>query len=336
MPSLVSLNDLAVRLGIERRRMEELSEQVGRHYRPFDLLKPGSKKWRHIDNPVDPLKGLQRRILARLLAKQDVPEFVLGAVPGRSIRDNAIAHVGQPALVTLDLSDCFPSIDNQQVHDTLCTRLGCGRHVAAVLTKLTTFQTRLPQGAPSSPTLANLVLLPMHLEILGVAEDLGLACTSFVDDVALSGPRAREAIEPVIKIIQGYGYAVNQKKKSVMSANACQVLTGTVVNQAVSAGRKRIIKIRQRIYELSTQQEAVTAADLRSIQGSIGQVKFLNSAQGEALSKYAARMLPGDAPEVETARQRPDSRRCRCTRGRHGATSRRKARADRDPRPPRS
>jgi hypothetical protein len=298
--------------------MEEIADHAGRNYRPFDLRKPGSKKWRHIDNPTEPLKGLQHRILRRVLSRHALPGTILGAVPGRSIRDNALAHVGQPVLVTLDLSDCFPSISHQEVHETFRGTLACGRHVAAVLTKLTTFQSRLPQGAPSSPTLANLVLLPMHNEVLGMAHEMGLACTSFVDDIAISGPSAREAIEPVIRIIQRYGYAVNQAKKKVMAANSRQVLTGTVVNRTVSAGREKITRIRQRIYELATQPEEVTAADLRSIRGSIGQVAFLNSAQGAVLSGYLSRLLPGEAPEVPTARQRSDSRRCRCTRGRHG------------------
>lgn len=322
MPSLVSLNDLAVRLGIERRRMEEISDQAGRHYRPFDLQKPGSRKWRHIDNPIEPLKWLQRRVLARVLAKHELPGSVLGAVPGRSIRDNASAHVGQSVLVTLDLSDCFPSISHHHVHDTYRGVLGCGRHVASVLTKLTSYQTRLPQGAPSSPTLANLVLLPMHLDISRIAAELGLSCTFFVDDIALSGTRAREAIEPAIEIIQRHGFAVSQRKKKVMSANAAQVLTGTVVNRVVSGGRKRILAIRQRIYELSTQEARVTAADLRSINGAIGQVAFLNTAQGAALKKYVSRMLPEVAPEGEPLHRRADTRTCRCTWGRHGASHR--------------
>lgn len=238
---------------------------------------------------------------------------MLGCVPGRSIRDNASVHVGQDVLVTLDLMDCFPRISNDAVHRCFRGTLGFGRDVAAVLTKLTTFQTRLPQGAPTSPAIANLVLLPMHREIQGIAYELGLVCTSFVDDIALSGPRAREAIEKVFEVIQRHGFAVRQSKKRCMSASTNQALTGTVVNRKVSAGRKRFQALRQRIYELSTRPTQVGDAELRSIRGSIAHVRYLNQTQGAALERYADRVLPVAGSDIVTCRKAQSYRLCRCT-----------------------
>src|SRR5438046_1585603 len=109
MGALVSLRRLEQILGWDRESLRRFAEHAGRYYRPFDRRRQrGTGKWRHIDNPTDDLKKLQQRIERRILNHVPLPATMMGAVSGRSIRDNATRHLGQSMVVTLDLRACFP------------------------------------------------------------------------------------------------------------------------------------------------------------------------------------------------------------------------------------
>ena len=249
---LVSLRRLEHLLARDRRRIIEIAGSAGRYYRPFDRRRErGKGKWRHIDNPVGPLKAIQKEIQRKILRPLELPETMLGGVAGRSIRDYAAHHVQQPVLVTLDLQDCFPRIGDLKVYKVFREVLGCSTEIAGLLTKLTTFQHRLPQGAPTSPTLANLTLLRMHREIVELADGLGLICAFYLDDIALSGHRAGDAVNSVIKIIQKHGHSARRRKIRRMRSGEAQKVTSVVVNRKISAGRERRQMIRERIFELA-------------------------------------------------------------------------------------
>jgi hypothetical protein len=112
--------------------------------------------------------------------------------------------------------------------------------------KLTTLHHHLPQGAPTSSMLANLALLPIHDEIAAVATEFDLRWSFYVDDIALSGSRAREAITPVVDIIHRHGHSVHDVR--VMSAGARHELTGTVPNRKISVGQSSPGSRHSRVY----------------------------------------------------------------------------------------
>ncbi len=142
---LVSMRHLEALLGRDRADIRRIANSAGRFYRPFDLRRiAGQGKWRHIDNPVGELKRYQSRIHERMFHDFAFPETMIGAVPGRSIKDNAALHLRQPMVVALDLRDCFPRISDREVYRVFNEVLGCSAVISALLTKLTTFQHRLP------------------------------------------------------------------------------------------------------------------------------------------------------------------------------------------------
>jgi hypothetical protein len=170
-------------------------------------------------------------------------------------------------------------------------RIGCSPKIAGILTQLTTFQHRLPQGAATSTMLANLSLLPMHQKIGHVATQMGLRWTFYIDDIAISGRQAPEAIDKVIRIIQRHGHAVRRQKIRCMPNNVQQKLTGSVINRKVSAGRQRIREIREQIMSLANQQQ-IFEHELRSLRGRIAQVRWLCPFQGAFLTRLEVRYLP--------------------------------------------
>lgn len=284
---IVSIGRLEELLGRSRDDIRRVAGRAGRYYRPFDLRRTaGEGKWRHIDNPVGELKRYQSRIQEGMFQDLVFPETMIGAVPGRSIRDNAQIHLGQPMVVALDLRDCFPRINDAEAYRVFREVLGCSAEISSILTKLTTFQHRLPQGAPTSPALANLSLLGLHDELTVLAGAYGLNCSFYVDDIVFSGARALEVIEPAILLIHSHGHSVRRSKIKRMPKSSRQTVTGVVVNRGVSVGKGRRRALRSRVFDLS-RDGAVAEHALQSILGEVTWISWLNSAQGEALRRSA-------------------------------------------------
>jgi RNA-directed DNA polymerase len=312
---LVSRRKLALLLGMPWEDLDRIADVAGRYYKPFDRRRVrGTGSWRHIDNPQDILKLLQSRILRTILAPFPLPPTMCGGVPGRSTKDHAQLHVGQPVVVTLDLKSCFPRTTHDRVYRVYTKLLGCSPDIARLLTKLTTFQGRVPQGAPTSPTLVNLTLRALHDALAALATDLSLAMSFYVDDIAFSGERARDVIDPAIAIVRRHGYSVSRKKTHAQPLSARQDVTGQVVNARLGISRTRRSGLYHRIHELAAQEHPLHR-DLQSIRGAISQIRWVNPAQGAALGRLSERLLP--AVGVDGPRPRTDETRACRHRRRH-------------------
>src|ERR1019366_1543557 len=174
-PIVGSLRNLEFRLGEKRDDLRELLKSRPLLYHPFELLKkqhpyPGKKrnlefqtgrpKYRQIDNPAEQLKTIQRRILRRILSEVDLPPYMFGAVAGKTLAQHAEKHIKNQSttVVRMDISSYYPSITCGHVYSVWRNVLNCPPPVARILTELTTFDFHLPQGAPTSPPIANIFL----------------------------------------------------------------------------------------------------------------------------------------------------------------------------------
>lgn len=319
LPPLRSLRFVSLLLGRDRACLRDIAGRAGTLYEPFDRRRRrGEGKWRHIDNPTQELKDIQKSIQQRILRRVTLPPTMLGGVRGRSIRDNARTHRRQPVLVTLDLRDCFPRTNDLQVFKAYRSMLQCSEDVASLLLKLTTLHHRLPQGAPTSSMLANLALLPMHDEIAALARELDLQWTFYVDDIALSGARAPEAITPIIDIIRRHGHSVHRVR--VMPSSARQWLTGTVLNRKISVGHRRVHEVRESILALAAQRD-IRQKELDRVKGQIRQISSISKSQGDALRRLADQYLPESGLDGPTPRS-DEIRPCRSYRSRTHAAQR--------------
>ena len=152
------VNHLAGLLKIPGERLLSLAASPNASYNPFDhtrARRPFQKKPpsqpRKIDNPLQDLSWAQKRINRLLLAPICFPEHMFGAIPKRSVFGNSEHHHGALLLVTIDVKQCFPSITNKHVYSVWSNLLGCCPPVAGLLTRLTTFERHLPQGAATTP-----------------------------------------------------------------------------------------------------------------------------------------------------------------------------------------
>lgn len=276
-------------LGRSREDLIRLADRAGRFYGSFDQREIGKKKWRHLDLPITELASLQKQIQRRILRAVVMPQTMLGAVSPRTIRDNASYHVGESLVITLDLKACFPSIHDSVVYRSLRRELQCSVEIADLLTKLTTYHHRIPQGASTSSTLANFVLRLMHDEIQALARQGGFQCTFWVDDITLSGERALEAIEDVIRIIQKHGHAVSRRKLHRMSGGQPQRVTGITVNRKVSVPRGYREAVRSAIMKVA-REGVVSNGRLQQLRGQVNHVTFVCPEQGRPLERFLVRV----------------------------------------------
>lgn len=235
----LGVDDLAKRLGVS---LAELGK-VPVAYREFHVHKRSGGQ-RRITAPDERLKKLQRRILRRVLGGLKSHPAATGFERGHSIVTNALPHVGKDVVIRMDLKDFFGSVTADRVRQYLAA-IGWSDQAVEVLVKLVTHDGVLPQGAPTSPRLSNLVNWRMDARLDALATKRGVSYSRYADDIVFSGPagaestRINDLIHSVKTIVADEGYAVHMHKKLRISRrHDRQLVTGLVVNEKVSLPRE--------------------------------------------------------------------------------------------------
>lgn len=200
----------------------------------------GGQRTLHIPSPQ--LKAMQRRILHRLLKKLHTHPCAMAFEPGWSIVDNANAHVGQDILIKLDIVDYFTSTRAERV-DEFFRWVGWNAEAAKLLTGLTCHEGGLPQGAPISPRLSNLVNVGMDVALAMAARSRDANYTRYADDITISlryptPRRARGMVEHVRRILRPNGYRLNRDKTRILRPHQRMMVTGLMVNEKVQLPRE--------------------------------------------------------------------------------------------------
>jgi len=271
-----------------------VATEVKIHYKPFDYFRKPKpfghelpKKARPIDNPTGPLKEIQRAINRNLLRPIVLPDHIFGAVPHRSIIGNAQRHHGTPLLVTLDIRQCFPSITNLHIYRVWSRVLGCAPKIARLLTVLTTFKRRLPQGAPTSPFLANLFIWSIDEGIRQECHRLNVNYSTWIDDLAFSGDNARDMIQIAVRELRHHGLRLSHNKIRIMGPRSTKNLTGTRLGrQIVRAPKELRDRARAGIHNVNS--PAATDFEFGS---------YVTSLRG--LINHIERLCPKDAADLK-------------------------------------
>ena len=230
---------LAFRLGTnvaELRRFEPV-------YRKTSIPKKRGGR-RRLDVPDHNTKTLQRTILRRLLRNLKTHPCAMGFDPGISIAHNAAMHVGQAVVIKLDVEDFFPTTTAERVEQYF-RRIGWDAECAALLTKLVTHNGGLPQGAPTSPRLSNLVNYVLDCQIERYVLKHKGTYTRYADDITVSYPEdwpryVRGTVQKVRRVCRRHGYTVHTKKKlRIVRRHQQQRVTGLVVNDKVALPRAK-------------------------------------------------------------------------------------------------
>jgi RNA-directed DNA polymerase len=265
------------------RGLERTSTEALQHYR-----------WRSVDHrggvrllaaPKPRLKEIQRRLLRHVLSAIPVHESAHGCVLGRSVRTAVAPHAGAAVVLRMDLEAFFASIPAGRIYGLLQGTVGLTEPVAHLITGLVTtvvpaatwrrvpvphgIEARerhrrlgqrlavahLPQGAPTSPALANLVCFRLDRRLTGLAAAFGATYTRYVDDLVFSGGRSLgrgRLTEQVTAVVGDEGFRVNPGKTHTMSASRRQYVLGTVVNDRPTLPRPERDALRALLHNCAT------------------------------------------------------------------------------------
>jgi len=172
----------------------------------------GNPKTRIFNPSHNRLKVIQKRIQKNILLKLELPDYAFGAVKGRDNIINANMHKGKKYKFTTDLRDFFPSISHHDVFKMFRT-YNFSPTVSRLLTKLTTYKGRLPQGSPTSSTIANLVFVKTGKNLNNFAKHYNINFTSFVDDLTFSSPHDfKNKTNEIIQMIKKDGFKISYNK----------------------------------------------------------------------------------------------------------------------------
>ena len=241
--------------------------------------------------PEPALKRTQRRILRRLLARLKTHPAATGFQKGHSIVTNALPHVGKAVVIRLDIRDFFPATHAKRVKKYF-RKIGWNNEAATLLTRLCTWENGLPQGAPTSPRLSNLVNYRLDARLEGLAHSQGAAYTRYADDMTFSLAATNHRVSSSIvfcakRILRDFKYTLHMGKKlRIRRAHQQQRVTGLVVNNAPNLPRGTRRWLRAVEHRHATGRNAtLTPAQLagwKALQNMIATQR-----QGETISKLA-------------------------------------------------
>ena len=336
VPDLPSPGDLAAFLELSAGELAWLADTRGlersapderlRNY-AYGIVPRGDRTPRVIERPKSRLKAVQRRLLHELLDHIPAHPHAHGFTRGRSAVTNAAAHIGQVVVVRLDLRDFFASIQARRIYG-IFRSAGYPEAVAHALTGLTTnvvpaatwaavarprdlreieahhalgrhlATAHLPQGAPTSPALANLAAFGLDRRLGGLAAAIGATYTRYADDVAFSGDRpllarAGEIRATIARIAGEEGFAVNERKSALMTRAGRQRVCGIVVNERLNVSRADYDRLKAILHNCAErgpggENRAGIAHFREHLLGRIGWVESLHPERGAKLRRRFA------------------------------------------------
>lgn len=274
-----------------------LARHPQRHYRRAIIPKrDGSVRRLSIPDPL--LRTVQQNILHHVLDGLSVSPYAKAYRKGLSILDNAQGHVGQRQVLRLDIEHFFDSISFSRVYRSAFSRAYFPPGVAGLLTQLCMDGDRLPQGAPTSAAISNLVLGSFDLQIGAWCDARGITYTRYCDDMTFSGDFSpREVTRKVRACLASLQLTLNEKKTRWAAPCARQIVTGVVVNEKPQAPREYRRSVRQAVYycqKYGVQAHLAHIGDQAFLpEGQQGQVRYLHSLLGKI--GYILQIHPGDA-----------------------------------------
>jgi len=326
VPHLETPADLADWLPLPMERLVYLADTDGRyarrayrcirHYHAVTEAKK-SGGTRLIEAPKTQLKAVQRQILHGILRQIPVHEAAYGFAPGKGCADAARLHCGKDEVICFDLADFFPSVSYARVFG-IFRHCGYPEAVARLLSGLCTTMTapdvlaqlpaemrqlcripHLPQGAPTSPALADILLFNLDCRLKALAGSLGATYTRYADDLTFSGGDGigRVLLKLVPEIIREEGFYINPAKTRRMPATTRQVVTGIVVNAHLNLRRSGFDRLKAEIHACGRAGD-MRLSDPHYRAHLIGRIQWLRSLNPSRGDRLLSRLADVEAQKI--------------------------------------
>lgn len=321
LPILHDANQLASAMGISVGELRFLSffrrTSTTTHYKRFSVPKK-TGGLRQISAPMPRLKRAQEWILFNILEKIQLHQAAHGFRRGRSIVTNARPHVNSAVVINVDMEDFFPTVTYKRIRGVFRS-FGYSEQIATILALLcsepevaeveidnktyyvTQSERFLPQGAPSSPSLTNIICRGLDARLTHAATSLGFTYTRYADDMTFSGsPADSTDIGRVLRrieyVVHQEGFRLNAKKTRVLRSDRRQEVTGLVVNDRVSVPRRTLRQFRATLYQVERDGPAGkrwghSSNILESIEGFANFVAMVDAEKGADLQEQVAMII---------------------------------------------
>lgn len=250
------------------------------------------KSERVLNVPNLSLKVVQRWILKEILEKIFVSEQAMAFVPHKNgLRENAERHKKNIFLLEMDITNFFGTITEQQVYRLFCN-IGYSSKVAGILANLCTYNDCLPQGAVTSPYIANLVCYHMDARINGYSSRKDIVYTRYADDLTFSSNNRTllNKVEKFVKyIVADEGFVINDKKTRYLSNDVKKTVTGITINDdSIHVDKKFKRNLRAQIYQ------SIKSKDYENNSQMLGEIAYVNSIEEgfrDKIAKYIADVI---------------------------------------------
>lgn len=300
---------LAKTLDISEGRLLKIANNVDSHYISFDKSVKG--KMRSLSEPILLLKILQKRILNRIFCHIKFPHYLHGGIKAINPRDfhsNASAHLGAKVAITLDIKSFFPTVTNVVVENSFSRLFKFPNEVATVLAKLIMLNNQLPQGAPTSSCVSNIILFEREYKIAANLEAQGFQYTRLIDDItisskkSISNERVTKVIDIIAKMLGHYGLKIHPDKTHVRSKgnpSDLMTITGLWINRgSPKLDRKKCSDISAEVIQLKREalKNGVTEAKYHqrysSVAGKVALLQRLKHSRATRLKLILDTIVP--------------------------------------------
>jgi RNA-directed DNA polymerase len=232
-------------------------------YTTFTIPKKSGDS-RIIHTPVTPLKIIQKKLNQVLRCIYQPKASTHGFAVGRSIITNASQHLRQRYILNLDIKDFFPSINFGRVRGVyMAFPYRCTEDVATVLAQICCYENQLPQGAPTSPIVSNMICVQLDSQLQKLAKKYHCIYTRYADDITFSTSKPKfppqlsyysDKLEKLVigdeleQIIEKNGFSINESKTRLKTRYKRQEVTGITVNEKLNVKRKTIRQVRAMLH----------------------------------------------------------------------------------------
>lgn len=304
LPFLFDVYQLAYFLGLDCNRLYFLTNHCFSRYSHF-RIKKGNDQYRDLYAPNGLLKFVQRKIYHGILSLYPISPFASAYHRGADLYKNASPHCGKAFILKMDIVDFFSSISFQMVYNNVFNTHYFPVAIGTMLTELCCRNHELPQGAPTSPAISNIVMKFFDDAMGEWCGKRNITFTRYCDDITFSG---NENLYPAYmkakSLLEHMRFEINEEKTKFISHNRRQKITGIVVNEFPQVPRDYRRSLRQELYFFHKYgpEDVIMRNDLRSFISDDG--KLLASLYISSLRSRVEYILQIDPNNKEFLKER--------------------------------
>jgi len=292
-------------LGETKAEISRILSNGVRNYISYTISKRSGAR-RVIDAPKDEIKCLQNLVLKTFINRFKVNGLAHGFVRHKSPITNATQHIAPKVLVKIDVKDFFTSIKIQEVYKTFLylLRTELGRRIinlrdpvtnrdttaleecADLFANIICYKGRLPQGAPTSPPISNIICLPLDRRLRDLEQPYKCTITRYADDITVStkvNKNLAAIIGPILRDLRKSKLKVNPAKIAVIRNCNQMRVTGIVVNEKLNIDKVTRRNLRAEIHNIITTGKTLNTLEYQQLRGRVEWVNASNPQYGRQL-----------------------------------------------------